>query len=75
MFQGSNLQSRFRIFLTGCKLFATIKILIILLVTDLTSSTKNFSNSIFSTKISNLTKMTYSNSIFITKISHLTENG
>ena len=39
-----------RIFLTG-RLFATIKILVILLVTDLTSSIKiAFSNSIFNTK-------------------------
>ena len=32
----------FRIFLTGCRLFAFIKILVILLVTDLISNTKNY---------------------------------
>ena len=32
----------FRIFLTGCRLFASIKILVILLVTDLISNTKNY---------------------------------
>ena len=52
----------FRIFLTGCRLFATIKILVILLVTDLTSNTKNFSNSILSTKISDLTQYLISKS-------------
>ena len=41
MFERGDLQIHLRIFLTGCRLFATIKILIILLVTDLTSSTKN----------------------------------
>ena len=57
MFKKGDLQSRVRTFLTGCKLFAGIKILVILLVTDLTNSTKNyFSNSMSSTKISNLTK-------------------
>ena len=43
-FKRGGLQSRLRIFLTGCKLFATIKILVILLLlaTDLTSSTINY---------------------------------
>ena len=41
MFKRDGLQSSFRIFLTGFRLFAIIKILVILLVADLTSSTKN----------------------------------
>ena len=48
MFKRVDLQNRFRIFLTGCKSFVTIKILITLLVPDLTSNTKNYS--MFSTK-------------------------
>ena len=32
----------FKIFLTGCRLFATIKIVALLLVTDLTRNTKNY---------------------------------
>ena len=53
-----DLQNRFRIFLTGCRLFATAKILVILLVTDLTSITKSFFfNSMFSTKISDLNRL------------------
>ena len=42
MFKKDELQSRFRICLTGYRLFATIKILAILLVTDLTSIAKNY---------------------------------
>ena len=42
MFKRVDLHSRFRIFLTGCRLFPTIKILVISLVTDLTSTTKNY---------------------------------
>ena len=57
MFKRADLQSRFIIFLTGCRSFATIKILIILLVIGLTATLKiNFSNSMFSTKISDLNK-------------------
>ena len=57
MFKRGDLQSRFKFFLTGRRSFATIKIPITLLVTDLTRSPKNtFSNSVFSTLISNLTK-------------------
>ena len=48
MFKRVDLQNRFRIFLTGCKSFVTIKILVTLLVPDLTSNTKNYS--MFSTK-------------------------
>ena len=41
----------FRIFLTGCRLFGALKILTVLLVTELTSIAKNcFTNSVFSTK-------------------------
>ena len=41
----------FRIFLTGCRLFAALEILTVLQVTELTSIAKNyFSNSVFSTK-------------------------
>ena len=54
IFTRGDLQSRFRIFLTACRLCATIKIIFILLVTDLI----NFSNSMCSTKISYITKMT-----------------
>ena len=76
MFKRGDLQSCFRIFLTGCSLFATIKILVILLVTDLTSSTKTtFSNSMTSTKISNLTKNDFFYSMFNTKISDLTKKS
>ena len=53
----------FLIFLTGCKLFATIKILIVLLVTNLTCIT----NSRFSTK-----KLLFFISMFTTKISSVT---
>ena len=42
MFKKGDLESRFQIFLTGCRSFATIKILVILLVTDLTSNTENY---------------------------------
>ena len=57
MLKRGDLQGHFKIFLTGCRLFATIKTLAILLITDLTSNTKNyFYKSMFSTKISDLTK-------------------
>ena len=36
MFKKGDLESRFRVFVTGCRLFATIKVLGVLLVTDLT---------------------------------------
>ena len=42
MFKRDDLQSSFRIFLAGCRLFATIEILITLLVTNLTGNTKNY---------------------------------
>ena len=42
MFKKGDLQSRFRVFLTSCRLFAVIKIIFMLLLTDLTSSTKNY---------------------------------
>ena len=60
MFKRDDLQSRFRIFLTGCRLFATIKILVMLLTTDLTSNQSQI-----------LLKMSFSNSIQLemTKIS------
>ena len=60
MFKRDDLQSHFRIFLTGCRLFATIKILVMLLTTDLTSSQSQI-----------LLKMSFSNSIQLemTKIS------
>ena len=61
MFKRDNLKNRSRIFLTGCRLFATVKV-VILLVTDLPSNTKNyFSNLMFSTKND------FSNSMFTTK--------
>ena len=41
MFKRGDLQSRFKFFLTGRRSFATIKIPITLLVTDLTRSPKN----------------------------------
>ena len=57
MFKRDDLGSGFRIFLTGYRLFASIKNLIILLVTDLTKILKiTFSNSVFSTKLSDLTQ-------------------
>ena len=40
MFKRDDLQSCFRISLPGCRVFVTTKILVILLVTDLTSDTK-----------------------------------
>lgn len=40
MFKRGNLQSGFRIFPTGCRLFATRKIPVILLVTDFTTVLK-----------------------------------
>ena len=48
-FKRDDLQNRFRIFLTGCRLVGTIKILVILLVTNLLKIT--FPNSMFSTNI------------------------
>ena len=70
MFKRDDLRSRFRIFLTGCRLFATIKILVILLVTNLTSNTKNyFFNSMFNTK-----NDFFSNSVFSTKISDIAQS-
>ena len=42
MLKRGDLQSCLRIFVTGCKLFATIKILVVLLVANLTNSTKNY---------------------------------
>ena len=42
MFKGGDLQSRFRIFVADCRIFPIIKILVVLLVTDLISSTKNY---------------------------------
>ena len=51
IFKWGNLQGSFWVFLTGCRLFANIKILVILLVTDLNNNTKDyFSNSMLSTK-------------------------
>ena len=42
MFKRDDLQNRFRIFLTACRLFGTVKIFVILLVIDLTNNTKNY---------------------------------
>ena len=42
MFKRDDLQNRFRIFLTGSRLFATIKKSRYLLVTDVTSNTKYY---------------------------------
>ena len=41
MFKRGDLQNRFRVFTTGYRFFVAIKVPTILLVTDLTSSTKN----------------------------------
>ena len=41
MFKKVDLESRSRRFLTGCRLFATIEILVILLVANLRNSIKN----------------------------------
>ena len=41
MFKRDDLDSRFRILLTGWRLFTTIKILVLLLVVDLRSNSKN----------------------------------
>ena len=57
MFKRGYSQSCLRIFLTGCRIFATIKILVILLAIDLRSNTKiTFSNSMVTIKISDLTQ-------------------
>ena len=50
-----NLQNRFKILLIGCRFFAAMKIFLILPAADLTNEI-TFFNSIFSTKISDLTK-------------------
>ena len=42
MLKRDDSQNRFTIFLTGCRLFGTIKSLIILLVTDVRSNAKNY---------------------------------
>ena len=42
IFKRDDLQSRFKFFLTVCRLLVTIKVLVILLVTNLTSNTKNY---------------------------------
>ena len=42
MFKRDVLQSHFRIFLTGNRLFANVKFLVVLLTTDLSSNTKNY---------------------------------
>ena len=41
MFKRGDLQNRFRVVATGYRFFVTVKVPTILLVTDLTSSTKN----------------------------------
>ena len=57
MFNRGYSQSCFRICLTDCRIFATIKTLVILLVTDVRSNTKiTFSNSMLTIKISGLTQ-------------------
>ena len=57
MFKTGDLQSRFKFFLTGYRSLATIKILVILIVTVLKTILKiAFSNSMFSTKISYITQ-------------------
>ena len=57
MLKKGDLLSHFRFFLNDYRLSATIKFLVILPVIDSTSRTKNdFSSSMFSTKISDLTK-------------------
>ena len=73
MFKRDDLQNRFKILLTGWWLFATLKILVILLVIDLTSISKTqclvlkmaFSNSMFSTKISDVAKCFYSSLVLL----------
>ena len=42
MFKRGDLQGRVKIFVICCRLFATIKILVVFLVADLTNSTKNY---------------------------------
>ena len=42
MLKKDDLYSRFEIFLTGCRLFATLKSPVVLIVTNLTSFTKNY---------------------------------
>ena len=71
MFKKDELQSCFRICLTGCRLFATIKILVMLLVTDLTSIAKNYNFQLnVSSSVLLLTDLTIS-----TKIQDLTKNN
>ena len=61
MFKRDDLQKCFRIFRAVCRLFSTIKIVVVLLVTDLTS------NTIFLTQYLVL-KMVFSSSMFSTNI-------